>query len=65
MNFLGAIKADEAYARGYTGYIVERDTDGYLLDWGDEAYKTDDTGKKVKVKAGIIDGVFGNEIQKN
>ncbi len=60
VNFLGAIKADEAYARGYTGYIVERDTDGYLLDWEDEAYKTDDTGKKVKVKAGIIDGVFNS-----
>lgn len=51
-SFLHQIKADYAYARGYTGYVIERDKDGYLVDNG-SGYISD---KKVRV--GVLDNGF-------
>lgn len=51
-NFLSLINADNAYARGYTGYIVNRNTDGILPDDGSDLI-TDN-----KVKVAILDNAF-------
>ena len=58
VDFLGQIKADYAYARGYTGYLVDRNADGTLKATGDEAYQTDEKNEKIKVKIGILDAGF-------
>jgi len=56
INFLGAIKADEAYARGYTGYQIKREKDGTLKAEGEAAI---DKNKRVKV-AVVDEGVWTN-----
>ena len=50
-NFLVQIGADYAYARGYTGYITNRDEDGYLID-------ENNTLTNEKIKVGILDNGF-------
>lgn len=54
INFLGAVNASSAYARGYTGYKVKRLEDGTLNGEGEEAI---DTTQKVKV-AVVDSGVW-------
>ena len=49
INFLGLIHADEAYARGYTGYKVNRQEDGSLIGEGKGAISQD------KVKVAVVD----------
>lgn len=51
-TLLSMIKADKAYARGYTGYVVNRDEDGYLINDGSNLI----SNKKIKV--GILDNGF-------
>lgn len=51
-NFLDTIKADYAYARGYSGYVVNRDENGALIDDGYELISSE------KMKVGIIDNGF-------
>ena len=51
-SFLSPIHASAAYARGYTGYKVDRDTSGYLVKTGTEAI----TDKKVNIA--ILDTGF-------
>ncbi len=51
-NFLSQIGADFAYARGYTGYIVNRDENGFLINDGSNLI----TDKKIKV--GVLDSGF-------
>ncbi len=51
-NFLSPVKADYAYARGYTGYIVNRDSTGSLINDGNDLISSQ------KVKIGIIDNGF-------
>ncbi|MBQ4471994.1 MAG: S8 family serine peptidase, partial [Alphaproteobacteria bacterium] len=54
MNYLGAIKAADAYARGYTGYKIKRDAaTGALSGKGEEAISEE------KVKVAVVDsGVY-------
>lgn len=58
MNFLGAINASSAYARGYTGYKVKRSDNGALIGVGEEAI----TEEKVKV-AVVDEGVWTDHDQ--
>ena len=51
-TFLSSIKADSAYARGYTGYIINRDENGYLVDNGSGFISNQ------KVKVGVLDNGF-------
>ena len=55
VNFLGAINAADAYARGYTGYKISRTEDGSLDGEGESAITSD------KVAVAIVDsGVYQN-----
>ncbi len=55
VNFLGGVKAADAYARGYTGYKVKRKNDGTLIGSGEEAISAE------KVKVAVVDeGVWTN-----
>ncbi len=60
-NFLGAIKASSAYARGYTGYGIKRKSDGTLEGAGEAAINKT---KKTKV-AVVDDGVWDEHPQLN
>ena len=49
---LSSINADKAYARGYTGYIINRNEDGTLISDGSELISTE------KLKVGVLDAAF-------
>ena len=53
VNFLGALNASSAYARGYTGYKVNRNSKGELIGSGQNAI----TNEKIKVVV-FDDGVW-------
>ena len=58
VNFLQAIKASDAYARGYSGYKVNRNTDGSLKEITDptkKAYSDNDYITNEKVKVAVFD----------
>ena len=58
VNWLTGIGAFMAHERGYTGYMIDRDDDGYLKADGDDAYQKDEKGNKIPVRVGVIDSGF-------
>lgn len=63
VNFLGAINAADAYARGYTGYNINREPDGTLIGTGEAAIL-----KNKPVVVGVVDnGVWAkhNKLEAN